>query len=118
MVIEVGSATRKKLVHIKLKIGWLICNVDDYLVAKRCFTCSRFNHRYQECRGEETCPLCAGGHKLKDCKASTEQYKCINCIIYNRYSKDERISEYNSSLDRNFSSTQAVITKYIQNTDY
>ena len=29
MVIEVGSETRKKLVHRKLKIGWLICNVDD-----------------------------------------------------------------------------------------
>jgi hypothetical protein len=60
MVIEVGPATRKKLVHRKLKIGWLICDVEDYLVAKRCFKCSRFNHRHQECRGEQTCPLCAG----------------------------------------------------------
>ena len=51
MVIEMGSETRKKLVNKKLKIGWLICNVDDYLIAKRCFRCSRFNHRHQECRG-------------------------------------------------------------------
>jgi len=35
MVIEVGSETRKKLLHKKLKIGWLICNIGDYLVAKR-----------------------------------------------------------------------------------
>jgi hypothetical protein len=118
MVIEVGSETRKKLVHRKLKIGWLICNVDDYLVAKRCFRCSRFNHTHQECRGEETCPLCAGGHKLKDCKAPTEQYKCINCMVHNKYNKDEIISENHSLLDRNCPSMQAVIAKYIQNTDY
>jgi hypothetical protein len=37
MIVEVGSETRKKLLHRKLKRGWLICNVDDYLVAKRCF---------------------------------------------------------------------------------
>jgi len=62
MVIEAGSETRKKLLQTKLKIGWLICKVDDYLVPKRYFKCSRFNHRHQDCRGEETCPLCAGGH--------------------------------------------------------
>jgi hypothetical protein len=58
MVIEVISETRKELLDKKLKIGWLICNVDDYLVAKRCFKCGRFRH--QECRGEETCPVCCG----------------------------------------------------------
>ena len=41
MVIEVGPETRKKLVHRKIKIGWLICDVDNYLVVKRCFRCSR-----------------------------------------------------------------------------
>jgi hypothetical protein len=61
MVIEVDSGTRKKLLDKNLKIGWLICNVDDYLVAKRCFKCSRFNHRHQDCRGEETCPPCVLG---------------------------------------------------------
>jgi len=38
MVIEVGSEPRKKLVRTKnLKIGRLICDVDDFLVAKICF---------------------------------------------------------------------------------
>jgi hypothetical protein len=58
MVIEVCSGKRKKFLHTKLKLGWLICSADDYLVARRCFKCSRFNHRHQDCRGEETCPLC------------------------------------------------------------
>jgi hypothetical protein len=34
MVAEVGPETRKKLLQTKLKIGWLICSVGDYLVAK------------------------------------------------------------------------------------
>jgi len=118
MVIETGSETRKKLLQTKLKIGWLICTVHDYLVAKRCFKCSRFNHRHQDCRGEETCPLCAGGHKLKECKAPADQYKCINCMIYNRFSKAEKICVNHSSLHKSCPSLQAVLSKYRQNTDY
>ena len=118
IVIEVGPDTRRKLLHKKLKIGWQICNVADYLVATRCFKCSRFNHRHKECKGEETCPLCAGEHKLKDCKASADQYRCINCITYNRYNKSGRIRENHPSLDKNCPSLQAVLEKYRRNTDY
>jgi hypothetical protein len=84
MVVEVGSETRKKLLGKKLKLGWLMCGVADYLVAKRCFKCSRFNHRQQDCRGEETCPLCAGGHKLQECKTPADHYRCIKCFNYNK----------------------------------
>ena len=117
-VIEVGPETRRKLQQRKLKIGWQICKVEDYLVAMRCFKCSRFNHRHQDCKGEETCPLCAGGHKLKECKASAEHYKCVNCVTYNRYSKTGIIRENHSSLDKNCPSMRAVLDKYRQNTDY
>jgi len=82
MVIEVGPGKRKKMLQTKLKIGWLICNVGEYLVAKRCFKCSRYSHRHQVYRGDETCPFCAGGHTLKDCKAPTNQHKCINCMPF------------------------------------
>jgi len=116
-VTDAGPETRRKLQQKKLKTGWQICNVADYLVAKRRFKCSRFNHRHKDCKGEETCPLCDGGHKLRECKASAEQYKCINCVTYNRFSKTGRISENHSSLDKNCPSTQAVLDKYRQNTD-
>jgi len=79
-VTSVGPETRRKLQQKKLKIGRQICNVADYLVAMRCFKCSRFNHRHKDCRGEEACPLYAAGHKLRGGSAFTEQYKCINCI--------------------------------------
>ena len=48
MVVEVGPQTRRKLLQSKLKMGWMICSVGDYLVAKRCFKCSWYNHRHQE----------------------------------------------------------------------
>ncbi|PSN57598.1 hypothetical protein C0J52_00501 [Blattella germanica] len=118
MVIDVGPETRKKLLHCKLKIGWLICKIEDYLVAKRCFRCSRFNHRHSECRGEETCPLCAGNHKLQDCTTPQDGHKCINCIIYHKYTKTEKVCVNHSSLNKNCSSLQAVLNKYRQNTDY
>jgi hypothetical protein len=118
IVIEVRPETRKKLQQKKLKIGWQICYAADYLVARRCFRSSRFNHRHNECKGEETCPLCSGGHKLKECKALADQHKCINCTTYNRYSKTGRINENHSSLDKNCPSLQAVLAKYRQNTEY
>ena len=62
MVVEVGPETSKKQLLSKLKMGWLICRAGDYLVAKRCYKCNRYNHMYHECKGEEICPLCAGGH--------------------------------------------------------
>jgi hypothetical protein len=43
MIVEVGPVTRKKLLRSKLKMGWLICRAGDYLVAKRCYKCSRYN---------------------------------------------------------------------------
>jgi len=78
LVIEVIVQTRKLLLQKKVKLGWLICNIEDYIVANRCFKCSRFNHGFGECRGEETCHLCAGRHKLKECTATPMEYKCIN----------------------------------------
>jgi len=56
--MEVEAQTGKLLLQQKFKRGWLICKIEDYLVANRCFKCSRVNHRFRECRGEETYPLC------------------------------------------------------------
>jgi hypothetical protein len=56
--MEVGAQTRKLLLHKKLKLGWQICKIEDYVVATKCYKCSRFNHRARDCRGEESCPLC------------------------------------------------------------
>ena len=118
LVIEVGSQTRLNIFNTKLKIGWHICNTEDYVVVNRCFKCSRYNHKASNCRGVETCPLCTGGHKLKECSASSSEYKCINCVNFNKYSGNTKVCENHSSLDKSCPSLQAVIMKYKLNTDY
>jgi len=62
--------------------------------------------------------LCAGKHKLKECTAPRAEYKGINLMMYNKHNKNRSINEDHSSLDRKCPSTQAMIAKYKQNTDY
>jgi len=81
-VVEVGAETRKILLNKKVRLGWQICKTDDYLTATSCFKCSKFNHRTQDCRGEVTCPLCAGPHTLKEWKGDPTTFKCTNCENY------------------------------------
>jgi len=92
----------------------MICNVEDYVSVNRCFKCSGYNHRHTECKSEETCPLCAGKHKLKECTAPRSEYKCMNCVKYNLHNKDRKAQENHISLDRSCPSLQAMIEKYRQ----
>ena len=117
-VVEVGSETRKTLTHRKIKLGWQMCRTDDYITATRCFNCSKFNHRTIECRGEVTCPLCAGPHNLKECKSDPKAYKCTNCETYNRHNPNKKISADHSALDKRCPSLQAILEKNRLNTEY
>ena len=74
LVIEINSTRRKKLLGKEMKLGWNMCNVDDYIRINRCYKCSKFNHRAQDCKGELTCPICAEKHSLRECKATKEHY--------------------------------------------
>jgi hypothetical protein len=118
IVIEVNPQTRMQLLQNKLKLEWMICNTDDYVSVSRCFKCSRYNHRHTECRSEQTCPLCAGKHKLKELQRRGLTTKCINCATFNIHNKDRITNENHSSLDWNCASLQAMIVKYRQNTNY
>jgi DNA-directed RNA polymerase subunit RPC12/RpoP len=118
LVIEVNSHTRKQILNTRMKIGWEICKVDYYIHIYRCFTCSRYNHRLADYRGEETCPLCSGRNKLRECSSSQNDYKCINCMTFNKHNHSKPICTNHSSLDKNFPSLQALIMKFKQNTDY
>jgi len=118
LVIEVMPHTSRQMLHNKLKIVWTVCYVEDYVSVYKCFKCSGYNHRHTECRNEEACPICAGKHKLKDCAALRSEYKCINCQRFNAHNQERKTQNNHSSLDRNCASLQAMITKYIQNTNY
>jgi hypothetical protein len=118
LVIEVVSSTRNKMMAARIRLGWLICRVGDYIVAKRCYRCSGYNHTYRECKGEETCPLCSGGHRLKECTATKADYKCVNCTTYNQHNHTTQNDTAHSSLDRKCPSLRAVLEKYKRNTAY
>ena len=118
LIAEVKPETWRKIGLRKLKIGWQICNVEEYVKVNRCYKCSKFNHRAAECRGEETCPLCAEGHKLGECKAAKKDFKCTNCITYNTHNNDSTMNENHSSLDKKCPCLQQMIKKNRQNTEY
>ncbi len=63
LVIEVDPSTRGKFLTTRIKLGWTICRVEEYIVAKSCYRCSRLNRTFPECKGEETCPHCAANIK-------------------------------------------------------
>ena len=117
-VVEVSAETRRTLLNKKIRIGWQICRIDDYITATRCYKCSKFNHRTQDCRGEVTCPLCAGNHTLKECKGDSTMFKCINCENYKKHNPTSNISAAHSALDRKCPSLQAILQKNRQNTEY
>jgi len=56
LVIEVSAQTRKTLLDRRVKLGWQICKIEDYVVATRCYKCSRYNHRARDCRGRKHAP--------------------------------------------------------------
>jgi len=62
LVKELSSEARKDTLSIKIKIGWHMCNWDDYVNIRRCFKCCKYNHRAEE--GTLTCPKCSGNHAL------------------------------------------------------
>jgi hypothetical protein len=110
LVMEESAQTRNVLLHKQIKLGWQICKIEDYVVATRCYKCSRFNHRARDCRGEDTCPLCTGSHKLKECKTNNQEYKCINCLSYNKQNQNT-ICFNHTSLDKNCPSLHAILEK-------
>jgi hypothetical protein len=81
LVTEVDPGTRQKLMQAGIKLKWTICSVDDYIVARRRFRCSRYNHNFRDCKGKETCPMCTGSHKLKVYLDSKTDHKYINCLV-------------------------------------
>jgi len=117
-IIEVESGTRNKLLHTKVTIGWTICKIDDYIVGKRRFRCSRYNHKHRECRGDETCPLCARNHRLSIYKSSTLEYKCMKSLVYNKHHPANQLDIAHSSFDKKCPNLIAVQEKYKKNTGY
>ena len=118
LVIEVNSEIRKRIVGRKLQMGWHVCKSEDYLSVTRCYKCSKYNHRAQECYGDVACPHCAQSHKMHECKARKENHRCVNCINYNKYNNSTQVNVNHSSLDKSCSCYLAILKKYTERVDY
>lgn len=78
LIVEVDAETRERLLDIgRVKIGWKMCRVQDYVGILRCFKCCGYFHFAKDCVKKEACGLCAGQHMTKDCNTVTR--KCVNC---------------------------------------
>ena len=118
LVIEVNSTTRMKFLGKKTKLGWNMCNVDDYISINRCYKCSKFNHRAQDCKGALTCPICAKNHSLLECKASKEKYKRINCTNFNKYNQESQVDIKHSSMNNSCNCYQNMLQRFTETIDY
>lgn len=78
IIAEVDVKTHKAMVEEKkVKIGWNICKIQDYIGILRCFRCCGYYHFVKDCKKNKTCGKCAGNHATKECKS--EIRKCVNC---------------------------------------
>ena len=118
VIAEVEPETWRILAQSKIKLGWQLCKVADYVKVVRCFKCSKYGHQAQVCKGEEACPRCAGKHKLQECSAPEGELKCVNCMTHNKHNPNNRVDENHSSMNKDCNSLHNLIRRYKQNTEY
>lgn len=100
VIVEVNAETREKFQQLeKLKIGWNICKVQDYVGILRCFKCCGYYHFAKDCKKKETCGNCAEQHATKECKG--EAKKCINCEEKSKVFKIKNLKSDHSAYDSN-----------------
>ena len=66
----------------KIVIGLTTCKIYDRQHIKRCNNCQGHGHYYKECPtpNEHYCAKCSLQHATKDCDATLDRPKCINCV--------------------------------------
>lgn len=74
-----NAAAKKLLEQKKIKIGWSVCTVKEYVQPKRCFKCMGFSHNAKDCKGvdrSKRCRKCGDeGHFANTCN------KDLNCML-------------------------------------
>lgn len=102
VVIEVSATLRKYIIAKGFLYvgGWQKCAVEDHLMVTRCFHCSQYGHNQKNCKNEKkVCPLCSGDHDRVECTAEIK--KCINCVTFNQYNKNNMIPTDHAVVDVN-----------------
>lgn len=100
IIAEVDAKTYERMLEEgKVKIGWNICKVQDYIGILRCYKCSGYYHFAKDCKNNIACGNCAGKHVTKECKIETK--KCVNCEEKIKNFKIKDINSNHSAFDKN-----------------
>lgn len=100
IIAEVDVKTYERMQEEgKVKIGWNICKVQDYIRILRCFKCSGYYHFAKDCKNNITCGNCGRKHTTKECKNETK--KCVNCEEKIKSFKIKDINSNHSAFDTN-----------------
>lgn len=100
LIVEVNATGRDKILETgKLKIGWNICKVQEYIGLLRCYKCCGFYHIAKDCNKQEVCGNCAEKHTTKECKNPVK--KCVNCEEKINVLKIKNITSNHSAYDSN-----------------
>lgn len=111
IIAEMGVDAREKLLEAgKVKIGWRMCRVQDYLGILRCYKCCGFYHFAKDCKNKEVCGLCAGQHMTKECK--NRERKCVNCEDKIKNMKIKNLKSDHSAYDNKCPCFVREIEKY------
>jgi hypothetical protein len=79
VIIKVDPSTFNNIMEVgRVNIGWSRCRVVENIRITRCFKCSEYGHRINECQKTEKCGKCGGDHKTPECKSS--KLECVNCL--------------------------------------
>lgn len=100
VIAEVNTETRQKFMQMeKLKIGWNICKVQDYIGIIRCYKCCGYYHFAKDCTKKEVCGNCANQHATKECNNVIK--KCVNCEEKIKSYKVRNLKSDHSAYDSN-----------------
>lgn len=100
VIAEVNTMIREKFLQLeRLKIGWNMCRVQDYVGILRCYKCCGYYHFAKDCLKKETCGNCASQHATKECKSEIK--KCVNCEEKIKSYKIKNLKSDHSAYDSN-----------------
>lgn len=86
IICEIDSVTFEQVMTKgKVFIDLDRCRVTECVDVLRCFKCCGYGHKSTKCINDPHCAKCAGDHDVKMC--SSEQVKCVNCIVSNKERK-------------------------------
>ena len=83
-IVEVDAGVYDIIMKMgKLKIGWCLCPIYEYVSVLRCYKCFGYNHKQGDCTRDQCCARCGGkNHQTSECKETV--LKCVNCEAMNR----------------------------------